>query len=329
MLVALPADGSGSVVNRVRGQVADLDAAVFSVVEAPADAASAFALASQARADIVVWWRSVDGAFDLALAHVPTSRMLERSIDRSGGDSAAFEAIAIVVRGALQDVDAGEPIGEVVPEVSAPAEPETETEPTAPASTSPAATEPVATEPTPSTPDPLGVRVTLGWLAAFDGHTPGGAQSPTLFAGAGRDRWWVGLSAALSLPTELDDAYGTLSLLRLRAAASARWRAWTGPVVGAHLGADLGVLGWRWELESDDPTLEALGPGMVARFFAAPVVGITIALGDSPLEIALEAGVDLVAGAPRFTYERQGTRETRNGLWVAQPFVRLTLGFAP
>ena len=316
VLVEAPVDAP--LLARIRGQTSDLPW-VLHVVEPPADLpgaplSRARALAEAHAANIVMRLEPLDGGgVRVRIAQARQGRLLTRVLeapdpDEHFGRSALMESVAVAVRASLRALAAGGDIG-----VAGPPPP------------------PVAVEPSPPSPpvQPVEsvtpVHASLGWQAAYDGHSSPAQHGLHAAVGLDGAGWTAGLAVASGLRSELSDERSVVGLARhtlclfggLHVADTSQVRV---TAIGS-----AGVAAYR---RSTTPLLPEVVASPAAWTVAA-IAGVSARVSWFPpfsgrrLGLFVEGGADAVAGAPGLRYRDGEALVERNDLWTVQPRVGL------
>lgn len=298
---------SAELAARIRGQTGDLPLALLDAPP-PADLEAALALGRARAAPFAVFATETPPGLTVHVVEVEARRMLSRRIDAADDRSAALEAAALIVRGALRELADGGHVGVVMPA------PERAIE--APPPVPERAPQPTAA-----------VHVAVGWSATLDDHAPHGVHAPSLAGGAALDRLRLGVRVEVALPVELADAQATIALLRVRPTVLAAIDLLEHPELALTLGLELGLALWHRATEVRAPGLVATDARWSGSFLVAPQLGLEVfptVLGGI-VGLTASAGADIVPSAPTFAYAVDGATVTRAALWPVQPFLRLAL----
>lgn len=301
-------------VERVRGQVSDLDLTLVQVEAKPStDVARALAL---------VWFTRPDPNRDRIVVHA-THGEQHRAWVREIGDgapavagelsSATLEAAALVVREALRDLLRNDP-----------PEPEPRAEPKR-AVAAPIRAPPV-TKPK-SRPARVGIRAELGWEIALDGVGLFRRQGPALLLGATYRALELSLFAGSSLPVTERDRYGAIRLLRQVAGVRAgnEWR--VSDAFALNLGLRAGLALYARSAEELRPVVVPRGDRVSASLLFGPELRAAWAPASGPFELTLACGLDAVPGAPRIGYQVDGHFEPSFSVWPLQPTLGIKAAF--
>lgn len=290
-----------TVVQRVRGQLADLDDVVLEIDASEPEPTLAAQLATAERLDarVVVWFTTRNNNVVVAVATPRDHRLFVREIP-AAAESAMAEAAAIAVRSAVRAISLGGTIGV---EVKAP-------EP------APIVAEPVAV----ATPAPA-ISASLGWQVALDGGAARGAHALAQRTTIARGAWAASLSLTLGAPLEwraADDV--ALDVSRSGALVGRERRLGGGLAVGIGAGALL-----YHRSTSSTPTGLAPTPSNTTFAFAASVEAAWHTKLTRHIGLVASLGVDVVAGAPEAALSRSGTVETVDAIRPVQPRASLAL----
>lgn len=348
----------GDTAARIRGQTADLSWSLDTLVDGSARGPQrALAVAEARQVDAVLWVATGDG-WTLHMVQRAPARHLARplqGVSRSDA-SAAAEAVALVVRAQLQNIDAGRPIGVALnekapakrpaPRAPAPAPvprpaPEAEPEPTPPSSETPEETSPPPPAPVPdqtppvAAPDPpprrlpsrapeaIGLGFGAGWSGLIDGHSGAGQQGPRLQVWLGNDVLRVGVDGHLALPSTIDEAGFSLDLRteRLMATATHLWG--TG---GMRIGGQVGIGAMRFVRRTlavpEGFSERAPDPSLSAVFSASLVLRLSPWPARAHAGLQWELGGLVAPGAPRL---QAGDGALSSQLWLLQPHMTLSV----
>lgn len=302
-----------TIVERLRGQLADLDDIALEVVpsgaatEATLDAqlAAADQLAAGHDARVVVWFVPRGHTLAVAIATPHDHRLFVREIP-TGADSAVAEAAAIVVRGAVRSIALGGTIGvEVNPSTS---EPEARVAPIE-----------VRTEPHRSAATRLAA--SLGWQVAIDGGAERGAQALVQRTTLAHGTWAASLSITLGVPLEWRAASDVaLDVARSGAALGGERRLGGGLALGIAAGALV-----YHRSTSTAPAGLAPTPSNSTIAFVSGIELSWRAHLAGPLGLVACAGVDVVVGAPEAAVARDTMVETVDAVRAVQPRASLSL----
>lgn len=303
VLVLVAGDEQRELAARVRGQTADLDAAVATADTAlpgDLDGQLAVARAARDRADVVVWFRGDPGG-DWTAYVLRHERVLVRRVAGASGAlsrSASQEAVALTVRTALAGLAAS-------------AEPEPE--------------EPAVVAERPAL-RPWGE---LGGTGALDGTRSSGRYGATVSGGVARGRWHAGAMAGYQPQAAMDATSASIAVERLQA----------GAVVGGDLVVWPGERGPRWTLALElglgaariQRVTKSAGSGLVATPSAAtwsPLLAPGVRLArrvGSGAWLAVEAGADVLTHPPEYGVQRAAGFDRLGSVWAFQPRASLSV----
>lgn len=301
-------------VERLRGQLADLDDVVFAVdeggaaepdLEAQLAAAERIATAHDAR--VVVWFVARGRALEVAIATPADHRLFVREIP-AASESTMAEAAAIAVRGAVRSIAAGGTIGVEVP--------------AAHVEVVPAEAPAVRGEMPPVPPSAAGLALaaSLGWQVVVDGGADHGAQALVQRTTLARGSWGASLTLELGVPL----AWRASSDVELDVARSGGVAA-----IERRFGSIAVALGGGALLyhRSTSVAPSGLAPTPSASTFAAVAtaeVAWHVRLARR-LGIVATLGVDVVAHAPEAVVSRAGMTEVVDSIRAVQPRASLAL----
>jgi hypothetical protein len=294
-----------TIVERLRGQLADLDGVAL-VVEATAaveptlDAqlATAERLAASRDARVVVWFVARGRSLAVAIATPRDHRLFVREIPLAA-DSTMAEAAAIAVRGAVRAIALGGTIGVEVKrepvDVPPPVEP----------------IEVPRAQPTTATM----IDAALGWQVALDGGPARGSHALVQRTTIARGAWAASLAITLGVPLEwraADDV--ALDLARSGGTLGGERRFGGGLAVGAGAGALVYQRSTRAAPAGLAPT--------PSNSTVALVSGVEVtwrARVSGRIGIVACAGVDVVTGAPEAAIVRDAMVEVVDAIHPVQP----------
>ncbi|UJR82790.1 Hypothetical protein I5071_48550 [Sandaracinus amylolyticus] len=296
---------------RVRGQTGDLPWTIDRVENGAGDFERALAIGRARRAQVVVWFTREGNAIVVSVAEVDERRLFARSIQAPTGEaSAALEAAALVVRGALSDLAQGGHVGIVMP-----------------------APPPVVVEPEPEVPvvpppreEPdARLLVSLGAAIAIDGEAPRAHIGPAARIAVDVGIVELAVEGRSGVQEDLDRDALTVLVTRFAARAGAaieliddgEWR--------ATIGAGIGIAGHLRSTDVRDDSLEPTSPSTVATFLATGEVRGQWFPGAGPVGLDLAIGADVLAIAPRFVVQLADGLEVLHAPWSVQPTVSLGL----
>lgn len=281
---------------RIAGQLASSDWRVESKVATSPAAEEAEVLAQDladgARVVLFLDWRP--GGAELRLHDLHRRERWERSLSLPDDPSAAKEALALVVRAMLAEL---EPIAEV--------QPSTLSEVTAP--------------------DPSGWWLGLAWRSSLDGEARSGRHGLSLWLGRGVGPWAFGVELELGLPARSVDSYTELTVSRHGVGLVGRYGA-------DRPGWDWG-LSARATATAYQRMVEAAAPNVSPtdnQLSIGAEVGLNWVGRWAPEwaeggGIELELGALTALGAPRFAYQVGPEVLDRSQLWALQPRAALAL----
>lgn len=293
--------GDATVVQRVRGQLADLDDVVLEIDEGEPEPTleAQLATAERLEARVVVWFTMRGKNVVVAVATPREHRVFVREIP-AAAESAMAEAAAIAVRSAVRAISLGGTIGV---EVKAP-EPD------------PIVAEPIVVA-TPET----AISASLGWQLALDGGAARGAHALAQRTTIARGAWAASLSLTLGAPLEwraADDV--ALDVSRSGALLGAERRLEGGFAVGIGAGTLL-----YHRSTSTTPSGLTPTPSNTTFAFAATVEAAWHAKLTRHVGFVAAIGVDVVAGAPEAALSRNGMVEIVDAIRPVQPRASLAL----
>lgn len=302
-----------TIVERLRGQLADLDDIVLATEATPAiestlegQLAAAERIASARDARVVVWFTTRNGTLAVAIATPREHRLFVREIPASER-SAMAEAAAIVVRGAVRSIALGGTIGVEVP--ARPAEPEA-----GDLSDEPRRAEPVAV-PRAATTSTTTIDASLGWQIAIDGGAERGAHALVQRTTIARGGWGASIALALGVPqTWHAGSDVTLDVSRSGAMLGGERRLGGGVALGIGAGAAVYHRSTAMAPSGLTPT--------PSNSTVAFVTGVEVAWRTriaGRLGFVAYAGVDVLLGAPEAVLSRDGTVETIDAIHPVQP----------
>lgn len=323
-VVWIRADSDREILERVRGQVADLDVDLIVVDDHPArprrGREDAGALGRQRDADIVIWFRARAASTSVYIADLTNDRLLVREVDHDGDTalarSAALEAAAIVVRSSVRALAAGGTIGVSEPVLARPP-PAPEPKPTA-----------VVAAPTPPAAPPPArswrAFAAVGYNGAFtDGDTRGHHGLLAAF-GVVYGRWRAGVEGSLGSGVDYRDAMTRIRVTRTAAAARVEARIVGGgrAEIGGSLAAGATVFS-RTTVSA--PDLEPTPPARTVTAVISPGLHVRVRAPGSPIAVELGAAADIMTSPPEFGYEVGGTFTRGSAFWPVAPRVAVTV----
>lgn len=306
-----------ALVERVKGQVSDLDVELQPVEEEPSS--------DLEQGVMSIWFTRPDPSVDRVVVHARRSDHA-RAWVREIGDGApapsgelsspTLEAAALVVREALRDMTRAEP-------------PDAEAAPHEPPKTVPSSLPP----PTGVIARPLQARLAfraeLSWQLPLDGAEPFDRQGPEVLLGAAYRTLELSLFAGTSLVATEGGPYGRVRLQRWATGARAanEWSLAPSFVLGVGLRA--GVVLYARKLEAPSENVTPTSDRVSASALFGPELRLAWAPGAGPIELVVLSHVDAVPGAPRIGYEVEGRFQPSLVIWRVQPVFGLGLGFRP
>ncbi|MEO0322480.1 MAG: hypothetical protein AAF447_05960, partial [Myxococcota bacterium] len=274
---------------RVRGQTSDLEGWTFERDPRPVPEGAEAVLDRSEGAAVVFWVRGEGARLTVYVLDARSRRLLVR--DLTGGDgeplglSAAREAVGLVIRGALQALRLGDPLGEVLE--AAPGDPP-------PESPRPEhATSDATADPAPRPREPLDGFLTAGWGLARDVNP---VHGPRLALALGRRGIAGELRYAVTLPFVLEATDLRVELLRHRVTAQLRLRLAGGSRGDLALALGIGWLRVRRTTEAQGTLLPTPTRRSDHLLVTARAEG-TFALGAG-LSLVLTLGLDAVVAPP-------------------------------
>jgi hypothetical protein len=319
---------------RVRGQVSDLPIRLIETEEPGAEAPMsqqldvADSIARQQGARVVVWFAPLDPRAPrpgllVVVAEAARGRVLVRRVESeaarpaAGGpadfDSATLEAAALIVRTALRGLAEGAVIGLDRSEVTGPA--------AKPAPLPPLlrpATVMVVPRPLPPT-APARWIAAVGWHADYDGQAI--QQGLTGHVGYAIGRWAAGLLVAPSLGVELADRWATLHLGRHAFGAFGQLLAVETTQAALGFSVSAGAILFQRSTSLPAPNVAPTASALNPVFFA----GLRAHAGWFPpwlggsIGVWIDAGAEVVPGAPTLGYDVGGQFVPSRSLWRVQP----------
>jgi hypothetical protein len=304
-------------VERVRGQVSDLELDLVPLEQEPSEDADTGA--------VRVWFTRPNSERDLVVVHAARGtqgRPWLREIGDgaltapgAGLSSATQEAAALVVREALRDMTRVEP-----------AAPLSRAEPKPPPTPAAVVAAPRSALEKPKR-SALSFRAELRWEGVEDGGALLSRHGPAVLLGAAYGSLELALFAGSSLQATEEDEHGKVRLLR-RAFGLRGGREW---ILSRAFRLDLGL---RAGLVLYPRSALALAPSVVPmadRVSVSSLFGPELRLGCAPrswpIELILAGGLDVVPGAPRVGYQVGGRFEPSFAVWRLQPSVGVGAAF--
>jgi hypothetical protein len=309
VLVWVDAASDGALVERLQGQLSDLEIDL-SVVEArPERVEPALAL---------IWFTHPDLERDRIELHIADGSSREPYV-RAIGDgasiaegtlsSATLEAAALVVREALRDLAHREP----------------------PAAKAPSPPTPVLRRAAKLSPRPLGPRLAwrgeIGWHVVLDGLGWVRRQGPAFGLGVSYRSWAVEVSSAFSLPVSESDSYGTIRLRRQELGLRSRYEWNASRAVAIGVGLRAGIALYARSVERLSPSVVANGDRVTVSAAMGPELHFGWAPSAGPLELVVTGGLSVLPGAPRIGYQVDGQFEPSFSIWRLQPTLGVALAF--
>ncbi len=300
-----------SLLDRVRGQTSDL---AVSLREAPADRleatideqlGAARAIARQVDARLVVWFfTSSEGPTDARVVFVPDpppGRVLTRRLSDEAGHavdttepaSAALEEAALVVRQTVRALKEGVTVGVTPDELE-------KTEP-------PRAPERPAQPPQPSaSASPTAFALGAGWHGAVDGSASTWLHGVTGSFELKGTFLEGGLRAVVGVPSEWQDAYGSVRVSRESAAAYGGIRVAGGKALRLSVGVEVGAVGFHRVTRASGPAVHALPSTWNASVLAGPELRAAFRPNHGHAGFLFVVGADAVPSAPDLGYDAAG-----------------------
>lgn len=327
VLIFVETTDDRALVERVRGQVSDLDLELWVVEQSPG---SPREVPAHSRAVALVWFTRSNRDVDRVVVHAaaadgdpePTlAREIGAGRPTPDGElsSATLEAAALVVREALRTLIVNEPAAPEPPAPEAPAPKPPPRPPTKAALERPPSSVPAA--------EGAHFRAEATWELVLDGVGPFRRQGPGLRLGAACRGVELSALVASSLPVTEEDQHGAIRLRRHVVGLGARqtWR--LSAPVSLQLGAVGGVALYQRKALRLDPAVSASGDQLSPSALFGPEVRLGWAPGSGPLELGLMAAVHAVPEAPRIGYRIDGRFEPSFVIWRVQPSVGVSLKF--
>ncbi|AKQ67169.1 hypothetical protein A176_004081 [Myxococcus hansupus] len=242
--------------------------------------------------------------------------------------SAGAEALALAARSALRAVDAGAPLGVVVP-------PRVDDAPmvTPPASTARAVDavprDAAATSLASQREGAVGTWwLSVGGHAALDGYARAGHQGVSLGAGWQPGRWRLRLQLLAGLPARLRDARTEVSLGQHAASAWAGWPWAVTQRLDVEVGVGAGAVVFRRRTSVLAPDVEAAPPAMTWALLTGPELR---ARWRWAARLGVEAGLsaEVLLGRPELRYVIDGNFVSRGDGWALRPRLHVALVVFP
>lgn len=280
--VELAGELEAGLLERLTGQLAELTEWSAVRVEGTPEAADI----GDHDADALVWITADEEVISVWVADPLRGRLYVEQLDRGDDPSALYEAVAIVVRTALEALALGGTIGIGVEPRAASVPP------------SEAPSEGIlALEPVPQERASWRVGATLAFTAGFDGlAVPHGGE---LAFSVGIERFTLSISARLGLPFVVEGERASLSLQHHRVAVGAAWSALDEPAVRLMIGLDVGA----WMVSR---TTVAVASGLAPT---APALTATASIGLAGrmvvwlvpgLGVVIDGGAEVILPTPRY-----------------------------
>ncbi len=301
-----------ALLERVRGQVSDLDIDLEVVQEQPAADASG--------SKVIVWFTRPDSNADRVVVHAMQSGS-DRTLVREIGDGAptesgalssgTLEAAALIVREALRELTAREPAASTaqpLPESSVRV---------------------VAASMIIKTPDRsrISYRGQVDWTEVLDGVAAFRRQGPTFMLGGIYREFELSLFAGSSLPASESDAHGVIRLRRhvFGVRGGHQWRLTR--TFETSLGLRAGAALYARSAEALQTDVTPNGSHLTVSGLIGPELRIGWAPSAGPIEFTLTSGLDFVLGAPRIGYQVKGQFSPSFEVWRLQPTFGIGVAF--
>jgi hypothetical protein len=295
-----------TIVERLRGQLADLDDVTLAVddggaaeptLEAQLAAAERVAATHDAR--VVVWFVARGRALEVAIATPADHRLFVREIPPAA-ESTMAEAAAIAIRGAVRSIALGGTIG-----VEVPVTPVVEDVPHAALGGHRTTTQ---------------LSASLGWQTTLDGGAEHGAQALVQRTWIARGAWGASLTLALGLPLAWRAAPDVvLDIARSGGALAVERRfGWLSVGVGA------GALIYHRSTSMAPSGLDATPSASTVAATATAELAWHAHLAGR-LGVVAAIGVDVVAHAPEAVVSRDGMTEVIDSIRAVQPRASVAL----
>lgn len=311
--VVVEAPAEPELLERVLGQLSDLPYTVevasrTSTTGAPGVRAKRLARTRQVAAILLVDGPEAGGC-TVTVSHVPSGRLLSRTVEPVESRSATWETCALIARSTLQAMSAWRQQEERPPPRVEPLPPP----------------EPV---PTPARPRPpeIGVEAAIGWRAGTDGEGPFGPHGPEVRVAVRGHGWAAGLELAADLPERLEDSIARIELSRYRTALGGSVDVTSIGPLSLSAALSLGASIHRRSTFPVGEAVVATAPRTIVAFSARGEARLSYDLG-SFFELELAAGVDALAGVPAIRYARGDRVVARARPWPVQPHARLGVVF--
>jgi hypothetical protein len=297
-----------TLVERLRGQLADLDEVALSIDDGgateptlEAQLAAAEHIASARDARVVVWFIARGRALEVAIATPADHRLFVREIPPAG-ESAMAEAAAIAVRGAVKSIALGGTIGVEVP-AAAPVPP-------APA---------IVADVPPAAPG-FSIGASLGWQATLDGGADRGAQALVQRTTLARGSWAASLTLALGVP----ETWRASSDVVLDVARSGGTLAIERRFGAIAIGLGAGALIYHRSTSTAPSGLTATPSASTVAAAATAEVAWHARIARR-IGLVAAIGVDVVAHAPEAVVSRDGMTEVVDTIQAVQPHASLAV----
>lgn len=313
--------------SRIEGQIADLEIRLVrhrSVALEPSSRARfarARDLARTHKARIVVWFAPAGAnAVQVFVADPGRDSLFARRVATADG-SARAEAVAIVVRSALQALAQGGRIGVRVEE------------PKPTGSAVDDGDEGLVSE-APKQKLRQRIASAAGWRwnlglqgqIAFDGESSPGQRGMSGRVGLGRGRLQIGVVGVVGLSDQLRDSMTTVHLARHSVGVGAALRLGRSERSALWIGIDGGVIAYTRSTSVIAVGLTPAPPSTTVAGFAAPFVRAQWRpMSTRRLWVTAQLAAAAVVGAPALRYELAGAPVVRNELWPVQPTLGLGL----
>jgi hypothetical protein len=340
IVVWVAPDTDWPVVDRIRGQLSDLDVEM-TTVDAPGPGAALRAqieaaerLAQERGVRVVLWFDSatVSDQLIVYLCTPGSGRVLVRKLGSrtrtdKGPTSATLEAAAIVVHGGVEALAAGATIGFTKEEVLAEsAPPPQRSSPPAPPP-APEVAVPRRSEegrPLRSSRSRWTLTATIGWQVEAIAPTLAD-QGPLAGLRLGVGGWSVGIGASTSLGATLIDPRAHVRIQRPAGFArlGREWR--IAEQASLDTGVCLGALAFIRNTSDTAPGVTPTASDVNASPFVGPEVSLMLAPAALPLRVKVTFGLDIVASPIVVGYDAGGTFVQDEGTWPVQPRLGLEL----
>lgn len=302
-----------ALLERVRGQLSDLELELRVVETKPEVFEPALALA---------WFTRPDAARDRVEVHVAAGQPV-RTFVREIGDggvigegalsSATLEAAALVVRESVRDLSRSDP---PLPEPRADSK-----------STPPVIRAPPVLASRSESEARFSLRGELGWSVVLDGVGWFRRQGPAFGLGGSYRDFRLALVASLSLPVSEQDYYGAIRLRRQEFGVRGgyEWRPSSATALSVELRA--GVVLYARSAEQLRPVVSPSGDRVNVSALIGPELRFGFAPNAGPFELFVCGGLWFVPGAPRIGYQVDARFEPSFSLWRWQPTLGIGLAF--